>query len=76
MTLHQDATMSAAILEPGERLLHRLAPERHAWVQVARGAIALNDYALTAGDGAATDGESELTLEGHQMAEILIIDLA
>jgi redox-sensitive bicupin YhaK (pirin superfamily) len=74
--LHQDATMSVAILEPGEKLLYRLASGRRAWLQVARGAIALNDYALTAGDGAAIDAECELTLEANRTAEILIFDLA
>jgi len=75
VTLHQDATMSLAILEPAEKLFHRLPYRRRAWLQVARGGIALNDYALTAGDGAAIDGESELTLEAHRTAEILIYDL-
>jgi redox-sensitive bicupin YhaK (pirin superfamily) len=74
--LHQDATMSVAILEPGEMLLHRLAGRRSAWLQVARGAIALNDYALTAGDGAAIDAESDLTIEADRTAEILLLDLA
>jgi len=74
--LHQDATMSVAILEPGEKLLYRLASGRRAWLQVARGAIALNDYALTAGDGAAIDAECELTLEANRTAEILTFDLA
>ena len=74
--LYQDATMSLAILEPVDKLLHRLARGRRAWLQLARGAIALNGYALTAGDGAAIDAESELTLEAHRTAEILLLDLA
>lgn len=74
--LHQDATMSVAILESGEKLLHRLTGGRYTWLQVARGAIALNDYALTAGDGAAIDAESELTIEADRTAEILVLDLA
>src|SRR5216684_7205469 len=57
--LHQDATVSVAILEPGEKLLHRLDSGSRAWLQVARGTIALKDYALQAGDGAAIDAESE-----------------
>jgi len=74
--LHQDATMSVAILEPGEKLLHRLASGRRAWLQVARGAISLNDYVLTAGDGAAIDAESGVKLEANPTAEILLFDLA
>jgi redox-sensitive bicupin YhaK (pirin superfamily) len=74
--LHQDATVSVAILEPGEKLLHRLAGGRRAWLQVARGPITLNDYALTAGDGAAIDAKTELNLETDRTAEILLLDLA
>jgi redox-sensitive bicupin YhaK (pirin superfamily) len=73
--LHQDATMSVAILEPGEKLRYRPAGGRRAWLQVARGAIALNDYALTAGDGAAIDAESEITIEADRTSEILLLDL-
>ena len=74
--LHQDATMLVAILAPGEKLLHRLVSGRRAWLQVARGAIALKDYALKAGDGAAIDAESELTIEAERTAEFLLLDLA
>jgi len=74
--LHQDATMLVAILEPGEKLLHRLVSGRRAWLQVARGAIALKDYALKAGDGAAIDAESELKIEAERAAEFLLLDLA
>jgi|SRR5579863_2062899 len=74
--LHQDATMLLAILEPADRLLHRLARGRRAWLQVARGAITFNGYALTAGDGAAIDAEAELALEAQRTAEILLFDLA
>ena len=74
--LHQDATMSVAVLGPGEKLFHRLAAGRSAWLQVARGAISLNDYVLTAGDGAAIDAESGVKLEANPTAEILLFDLA
>src|SRR5438552_1027757 len=35
VTLHQDAAMSVAILEPGEKLVHHLSGGRHAWIQIA-----------------------------------------
>ena len=40
--LHQDATLSLALLERGERVRWRPSRERYAWLQVARGAIVLN----------------------------------
>jgi quercetin 2,3-dioxygenase len=74
--LHQDAGISAAILESGESLVHRLANRRHAWLQLARGAITVNGDALGAGDGAAINAESELTIEAEAGAEIFLFDLA
>ncbi|MGH7813665.1 MAG: pirin family protein [Candidatus Binataceae bacterium] len=74
--LHQDAAMSVAILEPGDKLVHRVGGDRHAWLQVGRGEIALNGDALKAGDGAAISGEPELKIETLRNAEILLFDLA
>ena len=74
--LHQDATISVAVLERGERLRWRPARERYAWLQVARGAIALNEHALSAGDGAGADSNSELRIEAHDASEILLFELA
>ena len=74
--VHQDATISVALLERGESLRWRPPRERYVWLQVARGAIALNEHALSAGDGAGADDKSELRIEAHGASEILLFDLA
>jgi quercetin 2,3-dioxygenase len=74
--LHQDAGISVALLEQGGELVHRLDSGRYAWLQVARGAIALNGDALTAGDGAAINAESHLKVKAETEAEMLLFDLA
>src|SRR5216684_1404381 len=51
--VHQDASLSVTLLEPGQKLSYQLPSGRHAWVQVARGAATLNGVRLGAGDGAA-----------------------
>jgi hypothetical protein len=71
----QDARMFASLLAPGETVSHALAPDRRAWVQVARGAISLHGTQLAAGDGAAIEGEPAITLVGIEDAEILLFDL-
>ena len=76
LTLHQDAAIYAGLLATGDRTELGLRPGRHAWVQVARGAVKLGDETLQAGDGAAVSGESLLALEGVQPAELLVFDLA
>jgi len=75
VTIHQDARVYATVLGPGQQVVHSLAPDRHAWVHVARGSLTLNGQTLTAGDGAAASKESVLTLVGAQDAEALLFDL-
>lgn len=76
--IHADARVHATVLAEGERVRHALAPDRHAWVQVARGEVIVNGEALRAGDGAAVSGEPEVVLAGRgpQLAEALLFDLA
>jgi redox-sensitive bicupin YhaK (pirin superfamily) len=51
VTIHQEVDLYASLLARGEAVAHHLTPGRHAWIQVARGTITLNDTALSAGDG-------------------------
>ncbi|MEO7097208.1 MAG: pirin family protein [Polyangiales bacterium] len=76
VTVHQDMTLSVALLEPGERVTFSLADGRGAWVQLARGAVKIGDVALKVGDGAQIENEREVTLEATEAAEILVFDLA
>jgi len=75
VTIHADVKIYAAVLEPGERVRHALGEDRHAWLQVARGAVTLNGRPLVHGDGAAVSGEPALAIAGAQRAEVLLFDL-
>ncbi len=76
--IHQDAALYTAALAPKEAVRHKLGAGRHAWLQVARGAVTLNGVALKAGDGAAVSDEAALEIAGagDESAEILLFDLA
>src|SRR5262245_4653080 len=76
VSFHQDASLYAAALDPGQRARHTLALGRSAWVQVATGAVTLNGKRLNAGDGAAVEGETALELVGVEDGETLLFDLA
>jgi len=76
VSIRQDARIFAGILRRGERVSQPLAPGRHAWVQVARGTVALGGLALAAGDGAAVSDEASLEIKGTEDSEILVFDLA
>ena len=76
VTISQDARVYATLLAPAQQVVHDLDPNRHAWIQVARGAIEVNGHRLFQGDGAAVSDESKLTMTGRDAAEILLFDLA
>ena len=74
--IRQDNELYATVLSPGESVEHALKPDRHAYVQVARGSVTLNGAQLDAGDGAAVSAEKSLQLTGVNDAEVLLFDLA
>lgn len=76
VTLHQDARLFIADLEPGERAAYQAERGRGLWLQAARGIIALNGTEMREGDGAAVENESTLVIEAETQAEILLFDLA
>lgn len=76
LTVHQDVDLYAAVLNKSDRISHSLKPQRHAWVQVARGTITLNGLPLDTGDGAAISNETDVVIKATTGAEILLFDLA
>ena len=75
VTVHQDASVYAALLHGEERALHRLASGRRAYVHVARGSLTVNGQALGAGDALKTDA-AEIVFDKGEDAEVLLFDLA
>ena len=73
--IHQDASLYVANLAPGEQVEHPLLPNRHAWVQVARGEVKLSGQPLMQGDGAGVSDEPAVKLEAATDAEVLVFDL-
>jgi redox-sensitive bicupin YhaK (pirin superfamily) len=76
ITINQDVDLYAGRFAPGEHTRFDLRPGRHAWIQVARGAVTVNGQALNQGDGAAISDEASLDIAGTADAEILVFDLA
>jgi len=74
--IRQDNDLYASVLAAGETVKHELRPERHAYVQVARGRVTLNGTKLEEGDGAAISNEKSVELIGGDKAEVLLFDLA
>jgi redox-sensitive bicupin YhaK (pirin superfamily) len=76
ISIHQDARLYAALIDPSQQITHELEETRHAWVQVARGAVEVNGPLLNQGDGAAISEETRLSITGREQSEILLFDLA
>jgi hypothetical protein len=74
--IRQHNELYATVLDKGQSVKHALKPDRHAYVQVARGSIKLNGKELSQGDGAAISGEKSVGLTGVDNAEVLLFDLA
>jgi quercetin 2,3-dioxygenase len=74
--VHQDAEIFAALLNKGATVSQPLVGGRKAWVQVVRGAVAVNGEELRTGDGAQV--KEVATLEIGALAdgsELLLFDL-
>ena len=75
LLIHQDVRVYLSNLDEGKQVTYPLASERHAWVQVLRGEVSLNENPLETSDGAAVTGESSVSLLATQPAEIMLFDL-
>jgi redox-sensitive bicupin YhaK (pirin superfamily) len=76
LTIHQDSEIDLAQIEDGHAVQHVFPDGRHAWMQVLRGAVALNGVAVQAGDGVAVSDESELSITAKGLSEVMLFDLA
>jgi len=73
--IHQDATIYASILNGTDRLTHALDIARGAYVHVIRGQATVNGMILSGGDALKITGETAVTLENAEAAEVLLFDL-
>jgi redox-sensitive bicupin YhaK (pirin superfamily) len=75
LSISQDASIHAAILDEGAGVTHELAPGRRAWLQMIRGRVQVGGETLHAGDGAAVTGEPGVTVRASEPSELLLFDL-
>ena len=75
IAIHQDADLWLAKLDSGNRVTHKLAPGRHAWVHVAEGEVSLNGKTLRGGDAAAVSEEGAVEIGAGKQAQVLLFDL-
>jgi redox-sensitive bicupin YhaK (pirin superfamily) len=76
VTIHADARLYAGLFDDDQSAHMSLNSQRKAYVHLVRGELEINGQALTAGDAAMLDGESQVSLTNGKNAEVLVFDLA
>ena len=76
LRIHQDARLSAALLDGAGTLDYPIAAGRKAYLHVARGSLQANGYELSAGDALMYVDETRVSLAAGKEAEVLLFDLA
>src|SRR5206468_9772664 len=69
VTIHQDASIYASILDEGDRVEHALDPERRAYVHVIRGDATVNGVPLKDGDALKISAMDKIVIEHAEAAE-------
>jgi redox-sensitive bicupin YhaK (pirin superfamily) len=75
VTIHQDASIFASILESGKTLEMPLGASRAAWIQVISGDLIVDGARLQAGDAAAVVKTDILKFQSQNKTEFLVFDL-
>jgi redox-sensitive bicupin YhaK (pirin superfamily) len=75
VTIHQNASIYASILDEGDRVEHALDPARRAYVHVIRGDATVNGVALKDGDALKISALDKIVIEHAEQAELLLFDL-
>jgi redox-sensitive bicupin YhaK (pirin superfamily) len=75
VTLHQDASIYASLLRPGDRVEYAPREGRSTYLHIATGNAALNGEKLGAGDGAKISGTESVSIASDTGAEVLLFDL-
>lgn len=73
--IHQNARISAALLDGAETLNYQIAAPRKIYLHVARGTLNVNGQKLSGGDALMFNDESQVSLAGGNNAEVLLFDL-
>lgn len=75
LLIHQDIALYAAVLAKGEQVSYDMSAGRSLYLQVARGAVKLNNETLVAGDAAKIDTQQAIAIQALEPAELLLFDL-
>ena len=76
LLIHQDARIYLADIDQGRSIQQQIDRDRHVWLQVLGGTVALGQVVLQVGDGAAISDHSTLNIQARSGARLMAFDLA
>ncbi len=76
VTIHQDASLYAALVDGDEKLEYLPTTGRRVYVHVIRGTVDVNGQALSSGDAMKLAGGNPVRIGQGRDAEVLLFDLA
>jgi redox-sensitive bicupin YhaK (pirin superfamily) len=75
VSIHQDASVYAALLDGDEKAEFSQRAGRRTYVHVVRGTVSVGGQPLVAGDALKSEGAARIALESGSNAEVLLFDL-
>lgn len=76
LRIHQNARISAALLDGAETLNYPIAAQRKIYLHVARGTLNVNGQTLSGGDALMFNDETQVSLAAGNNAEVLLFDFS
>jgi redox-sensitive bicupin YhaK (pirin superfamily) len=74
VTVHQDASVHVARLEPGVSVSHAIGAGRGVYAYVIDGSATVDGQAVATGDAAKVTDQSSLTIEATTTTELILVD--
>jgi redox-sensitive bicupin YhaK (pirin superfamily) len=75
VSMNQDVNLYNGRYDAGEQMTFDIPKNRHAWVQVVKGDLKVNDQTLSQGDGLGISEIEKLKFEFQKDSEFLLFDL-
>jgi redox-sensitive bicupin YhaK (pirin superfamily) len=76
VSVHQDVKLYSGRYGADEGMTYEIPKNRHAWIQIVKGELQVNDQKLSTGDGLGISEVAKLDIKTIKDSEFLIFDLA
>jgi redox-sensitive bicupin YhaK (pirin superfamily) len=75
VTVHQDASVHVARLEPGTEVTHQIGEGRGAYAYLIDGAATFDDEAASTGDAAKVTDQPSMSIRATDPSELIVVDV-